>query len=204
MEAFLGFLDSLPALAVYLILGLGAALENVVPPVPADTFVVLGGVLAGRNTADPWIVFAVTWMANVAGALLVYGLGLRHGEAFFRTGRGRLVLNPGQLDQVQRFYDRFGTAAMFFTRFLPGLRAVVPVFAGVTRQPLGHVVLPLALASAAWYGGLVWVGTTMGRNLAEVSVWLRDTNRVLLGVAVVLVLAVVGWWWKSRGSTGDG
>lgn len=202
MDAFLSFFEGLPPLLVYAILGAGAALENVIPPVPADTFVVLGGVLAGRGTAEPWVVFVVTWLANVATALLVYRLGLLHGEAFFRSGRGRVILNQGQLEQVQRFYDRFGVPAIFVTRFLPGLRAVVPVFAGVTHQPLRHVLLPVGLASAAWYGSLVWLGSTMGRRLDEVSAWLADTNRVLLGVAMVLVLGVLGWWWKSRGTPG--
>lgn len=204
MDGFLAFFDGLPTPAVYAVLAVGAAFENLIPPVPADTFVVLGGVLAGRGNVHPWMVFVVTWLANVATALLVYRLGLSHGESFFQTGRGRVILNPGQLEQVQRFYDRFGVPAIFFTRFLPGLRAVVPVFAGVTGQPLRHVLLPVGLASAAWYGGLVWVGVTMGRRLDEVSSWLADTNRVLLAVAAVLVLGLVGWWWKSRKMTGHG
>lgn len=204
MDGFLAFFDGLPTPAVYAVLAVGSAFENLFPPVPADTFVVLGGVLAGRGSVHPLMVFAVTWLANVATALLVYRLGLSYGEPFFRTGRGRVLLSPGQLKQVRRFYDRFGVPAIFFTRFLPGLRAVVPVFAGVTGQPLRHVLLPVGLASAAWYGGLVWLGVTMGRRLEEVGAWLSDTNRVLLAVTLVLVLGLAGWWWKSRSVPDDG
>ena len=200
MEALLEFFDGLPPLLAYVLLGFGAALENLIPPIPADSFVVLGGVLAGREAADTWIVFITTWFANVATALLVYRLGVRYGEDFFRSGRGRLLLSKGQLAQVQRFYDRFGVPAIFVTRFLPGLRAVVPVFAGVTHQPFHHVLIPVGLASAIWYGGLVWIGATMGRRLDAVAVWLEDTNRALLGVALVLVVGLLGWWWQSRRS----
>ncbi len=198
MEGLLAFFDGLPAPLVYTILAIGSALENLVPPVPADTFVVLGGVLAGRGGVSAGWVFIATWLANVGAALFVYWLGLRHGETFFTTGKGRLLLSPGQMARVRRFYDRFGVPALFLTRFLPGLRAVVPVFAGVTRQSFMDVVLPLGMASAIWYGGLVWVGSSMGRRLDRVADWLHDTNRALLGVALVLGAGIVGWWWRTR------
>ena len=198
MERALAFLDGLAPPLVYAVLGVGAALENLIPPIPADTFVVLGGVMAGRGEADARLVFLTTWLANVGTALLVYGVGLRYGETFFRNGRGRFLLSSGQLARMQRFYDRFGVAAILFTRFLPGLRSVVPVFAGVTRQSWPRVAIPVGLASAVWYGGLVWLGTATGRRLDEMARWLDDANRTLLVVAVVLIAALLGWWWRTR------
>jgi len=88
--------------------------------------------------------------------------------------------------------------AIFFSRFLPGVRAVVPVFAGVARQPFWSVAIPLATASAVWYGGLVMAGTLAGRNIESIVATLGNVNRALLWVAVALV-ALAGWGWlRSR------
>ena len=62
------------------------------PPVPADTAVALGALLAGRGVLDAWTVFGVTWGANVTSASAVYWLARRYGPAFFRGRTGRRLL----------------------------------------------------------------------------------------------------------------
>ena len=198
VNAILAFLGGLPALLIYGVIGLGAALENIVPPIPADTFVLLGGFLAARGDADVWIVWLVTWGSNVGTALLVYWIGHRYGRTFFENGLGRHILNAHQLGRMARFYQRFGTFAIFFTRFLPGLRAVVPAFAGVSHRPFLPVAIPVAAASGIWYGALVWLGATAGRNLETLVRWIDDTNVVLLSVALLVMGAVTWWWLKTR------
>ncbi len=204
MQDLLSLLDVLAPWLVYLVLGVGAALENVVPPVPADTFVLLGGFLSGHGRANPWLAFLVTWGANVASALGVYWAGHRVGRPFFETGWGRYLLTPNQLTRIVRFYERWGHLAIFFTRFLPGLRAVVPGFAGVTHQRLLWVALPLMTASAVWYGGLVWMGHVAGRNLDVIVRGLRGANLVLIVLALALVVLVAWWWYRTRHSVDEG
>jgi membrane protein DedA with SNARE-associated domain len=203
MNELLSLLGTLAPSLIYLLLGAGAALENVVPPVPADTFVLLGGFLAAMGRAEPWTVFLVTWGANVGSALAVYWGGHRLGRPFFETGWGRYLLNPSQFARIVRFYDRWGHLAIFITRFLPGLRAVVPGFAGVTHQPILWVAIPLTTASAIWYGTLVWLGFTAGRNLGRIQGWLEGANLALLALAI-LVGGLVGLWWiRTRRQRAD-
>ncbi len=197
-QQVLAWFQALPDLLIYALLGTGAALENVVPAVPADTFVVLGGFLSEVGGLQARWVFLATWVCNVASAIAMYRVGHRHGRTFFSAGWGRHVLNPHQMKRMVGFYDRFGTAAVFLTRFLPGLRSVVPVFAGVTHQPLLPVAIPLALASAIWYGALVWAGAYAGRNLDAVLALLGRVNGWLLGVALLAFGAVLVWWWRTR------
>lgn len=198
MGSLLRELASLPPLLIYLIIGGGAAVENVVPPVPADTFVLIGAFLAAAGRADPWIVFLVTWLANVVSALLVYGVARRFGQGFFATRVGHFLLHPRQLEQIGSFYRRFGLIAIFFSRFLPGFRAMVPVFAGVTHVPATRVLAPLAIASGLWYGALVYLGAFAGRNWQAILAFFDRASLVLLVVAGVLVAAFAWWWIRSR------
>jgi membrane protein DedA with SNARE-associated domain len=194
----LALADLSPAL-VYLFISVGAAVENVLPPIPADTFVVLGALLAAAGRASPRLVFFWTWVANVAGAMAVYALARRYGNRFFNTPAGRRLLHPRQLEQVGRFYDRWGWPAIFASRFLPGLRAVVPVFAGVAGVPTLRVLLPVTTASAIWYGFLVYLGAAAGRNLSSILATLERVSGPLLAIAVVLFGAIVLWWLRTRG-----
>jgi membrane protein DedA with SNARE-associated domain len=180
------------------VIGLGAAIENVVPPVPADTFVLLGAFLAAAGRADPVMVFLFTWVANVGSAVGVYGLAHRYGKSFFATPAGHWLLKPRQLEQIGRFYERYGTPAIFLSRFLPAFRALVPVFAGVTHVPLRRVIGPLAVASALWYGALVYLGALAGRNWSAIVAFFGRASTVLLVLAAVLIALVAVWWWRTR------
>lgn len=198
VERLLDWLTAAPPLAVYVVLGLAAAIENIIPPVPADVVVLFGGLLAGRGTANPWLVFLAVWLCNVAGALLVYYAGVRFGPGFFSGRIGRMILHPGQVQRLSQFYQRFGIGVVFVSRFLPMFRAVVPVFAGVSRLGFWRTAPPLAAASALWYGALVYVGAVAGRNWEQLIETFRSIGAWFWGIAVLAAAAVVWWWWKSR------
>src|SRR6266704_6099622 len=86
----------------------------------------------------------------------------RHHAAFFRDGRGRRLVPPGVMAALEEAYARWGVVAIFLSRFLPGVRAAVTPFAGVTGMPPARALVPAALASAIWYAFLVVVGSTLG------------------------------------------
>lgn len=194
----LDWLSGAPALALYVVLGLAAAVENVVPPIPADAVVVFGGLLAGRGAANPWLVFLSVWLCNVASALLVYYAGVKYGPGFFAGRIGRMILHPGQVRRLSEFYGRFGLPVVFLSRFLPMFRAIVPVFAGVSRIGFWRTAPPLAAASALWYGALVYVGAVAGRNFEQLMRTLQSVGVWFWVIAAVAAAGVVWWWWKSR------
>ena len=202
MDGLLVWLGDVPPFLMYLVLGLGTALENVVPPIPADTFVLLGGFLSARGSAAVGVVFFVTWTANVLSALAVYTVAYRYGDRFLQTRLGRYLLDPKQVGIVRKFHQRWGAAAIFYTRFLPGLRAIAPVFVGRIRQRPLTVVFPLLLASAIWYGALVWIGAFAGRNIDHLLRTQTRLNWTLASIAGVILALLAWWWFRSRASGG--
>lgn len=182
--------------AVFLVtLGLAAGVENIVPPIPADVVVLVGSVLAIQAGTHLGHLFLAVWVGNVAGALAVYFVGRRYGPTFFDGRVGRLLLRPEQLAMVGVFYQRFGFPVIFLSRFLPMFRAVVPVFAGLARVSFLRTAVPIATASAIWYGALVYVGATAGRHW-DVLVRQLDSVSAWLWVAAALVAVPVIWWWR--------
>jgi membrane protein DedA with SNARE-associated domain len=198
IEELLRRLADLPSVVIYLVIGLGAAIENFIPPIPADTFVLLGAFLSAGGNGNGWIVFFVTWLSNIGSAALVYLLANRYGEAFFDKKFGRMLINKQQMKQIDTFYDKWGVPAIFMSRFLPAFRAMVPVFAGVTHVPFTKVFIPVAAASALWYGLIVYLGTTAGNNWEALMAFFNKFSAILLVIAGALLLAFGVWWWRSR------
>ncbi|HSH46898.1 MAG TPA: DedA family protein [Longimicrobiales bacterium] len=198
IQGILGWLTGLPALLIYVVLGIGAALENIIPPIPADTFVLAGAVLAARGAADPWLVYLVTWIPNVVSAVGVYYVARRYGRGFFRLPVARWLLREHQLQQMAAFYQDWGVPAIFVSRFLPAWRALVPVFAGVSGMSAWRVIPPVVIASGLWYGLVVYLGAFAGRNLEAIIGVFENLSSVLLWAAVAAFLVAGIWWWRSR------
>lgn len=198
IEALLAWLTTLPPGAVYAVVGLLAALENIFPPFPADVTVALGAFLAHKGVTTPAGVFAVTLIPNIAGAMGMYFLGARHAAALFRSRFAQRFLPADGMAFVRREYDRFGVAGLFVGRLLPGFRAIVPPFAGLIHIGPIRAGVPMLLASALWYGGIVYLASTFG---AELETILRSLDRLNQGMAIaaVVVTVVVGLLiWRRR------
>lgn len=183
---------------LYALIATLAAVENIFPPVPADVAVALGAFLAGRGVMNPWLVFALTWAANVGSGAAVYALARRHGHLMSRGALGRHIFTPNTVAHIAEQYRRHGVYGIFFSRLLPVWRAVVMPFAGMTHVPPLKALLPMALASAAYYGAITYVVTRLGTNLDDVLRLVKRTNSALAAVAGVLILVVVIWIVRRR------
>jgi membrane protein DedA with SNARE-associated domain len=196
LERLLDALASLPLVPTYLVLMALSALENVFPPVPADTAVALGAFLARRGRISVVPLAVLCWLANLGSACATYLLGRRHGRAFFQDGWGRKIMPPEVLLALEDAYARWGTAGIFVSRFLPGLRAAVPPFAGVAGFPAVKSLVPAAVASAIWYAFLATAGYQLAANWEAVKALVASANRALAIVAALVTAAAVVWLWR--------
>jgi len=182
-----------PAIAVYAIVASAALIENIFPPAPADAVIALAAFLSNRGTTSPGAVFLVTWLANVGGAGVVYLFARRHGKRFFSSRMGRSLMTPEAVVRVEREYLRFGIVGLFLARLLPGFRSFTAPFAGLVGLGAVRAFLPIALASALWYGGIIFFAARLGRDWENVSRFISGLNRAFGGVALVALVGGVVW-----------
>lgn len=195
MAGVLEWLSALPTPALYLALVITAALENFFPPLPADTIVAFGSFLAARGEATAVGAFLATWFGNVAGAMAVYGLGRRYGaEEVLRRIRSYGPAGQRAESRLEKLYVRYGVLALFLSRFLPGVRALVPPFAGAMRMPVVPVLAAVAVASGIWYGLVTMVAYRVGSDWDLLRARLTEVSRTATLVAgTILTLIVLGW-----------
>ncbi len=198
LAALLDLVAQVPVEVMYLLVGAGAAIENLFPPVPSDMFVVAGAVLADRGFLDGRLVFLVAWISNLLLALAVYLGARRFGKGLFETRWGRWLLRPDQLRRMSLFYEEYGTLTILVSRFFPVFRVLVPAFAGISRLGFWRTSVPLALASAVWYALLVAGGVLFSRNLDHLLGMLGALNTTVGTIAALFALGLGVLWWRTR------
>ena len=194
MEHFLERLATLPAGTLYTVLLVTAAIENLIPPFPSDVVVAFGSfVVAQGNKGTMWGVFLATWSGNVAGAMIVYALGRRYGaERLERRLAGKHAESADA--KIRRMFERYGMPAVFVSRFVPGVRAIVPAFAGALRLSVVWTMAMVATASAIWYGLITVVAFRVGSDWEQLkgTITRYGTTAAIIG-GILLALGVIGW-----------
>jgi membrane protein DedA with SNARE-associated domain len=188
---------------LYIALGVVAAVENFFPPVPADTIVALGSFLAARGKGSALGAFLAVWIGNVGGAMVMYALGRRYGAE--RLER-RLMGDKGPTAEkrLHSLYGKYGVGALFVSRFIPGVRALVPPFAGALRVPPVRAALAMGTASAIWYGIVSYVGFRAGADWETLKKVIAHYGTLLaIGAAVIAVVGIAIWWLRTRRTTGS-
>ena len=202
-DRFLEWVSGLSSPAIYAILALLSAVENVFPPVPADVAVVVGAFLSHRGQTSAPLVGALCWLANTASSAAMYFYARAHGRRFFQEGWPRRLMPPSTMRALEHAYARHGVYGIFLSRFLPGIRAGVTPFAGVVGISPLRALVPSAAASAIWYAFLAFTGAALGLNLEAAKRLLGRANRVLALISVVAVMLAALWLWRHYRRHGE-
>jgi membrane protein DedA with SNARE-associated domain len=197
VQDVLNWLSELPAVALYAALAAVAGAENVFPPLPADTVVAFGAFLAAQGQATLLGAFLATWLGNVSGALLVYLLGRRYGSRYAHQWMARFGGAKNE-SRLQAMYERRGIVALFVSRFIPGLRALVPPFAGALHVPPLRATLAIAIASGIWYGIVTWIAYRVGSDWDALQEQLRTAGATTALIAGAIVLLTITWYLIRR------
>ncbi len=207
VEAFLAWLGELPVTTLYVAIGGISAIENIFPPFPADGAVAFGSFLAARGKASPYSTFLVAWLGNLTGASFMYYVGRRYGAGAFMARLERWG-GKGAEQRLRKLYERYGLPALFISRFLPGVRALVPPFAGAMKLPPAGVALAIAAASGIWFAFVTWIAFEAGNDWDGVYSRMVHSSKVAaiggaLIAAVIAALFYVRQRRNSRSETSD-
>ena len=181
----------MPLGTLYVAIGVISAIENIFPPFPADAAVAFGSFLAARGEASPYTTFLVSWFGNFLGAALMYYVGRRYGSSAFITRLERWA-GAGAEQRLLKLYGRYGIPALFISRFLPAVRAVVPPFAGAMKLPPLPVALAVATASGIWFAFLTFVAFRAGSNWEVLYATIVRYGKIIGFSASGLVVLVAG------------
>jgi membrane protein DedA with SNARE-associated domain len=199
MDQLLEFLRGLHPLALYAVACLSAAAENVFPPLPSDVVIAFAAFLAAQGRGSAVGAFAAVLFGNVAGAMFMYHVGARFGaERVLR----RFGASGPQEERLRAWYDRYGVGAIAVSRFLPGVRAIVPPVAGALRVGAVRAAIAMTIPSAIWYAAITYLAFTAGGNFDALRARMAAGQRwIAIGAAVLVAAALLVWWIRRRRQT---
>lgn len=188
----LGAVEANPLLG-YGMLALAMLLENVVPPIPSEVILPLGGFLVQQGKLQLLPVILACLLGTVLGAWFWYGIGRllneERLELWIARHGGWLGLRPESLASSRAWFARHGAKLVFWGRMVPGVRTLVSVPAGIELMPQLPFLAWTTAGSLLWVVALTGAGRALGAGYGEGLAWMGSlagaTRLVLLALAVV-------------------
>jgi membrane protein DedA with SNARE-associated domain len=189
------FLESIPPLAVYLVVGLVIGIESLGIPLPGEIALVSAALLASRHTLDinPVAVAAAATAGAIVGDSIGYSIGRRYGMSLFERLGKRFPkhFGIGHVALAKQAFARWGVWAVFFGRFIALLRILAGPLAGALKMRYPRFLAANASGAVCWAGGttavVYFAGLAAERWLSRFS-WIALVVAVVIGVAVTLLL----------------
>ena len=199
----------------YLGVAAAVALETIVAPIPSEVILPMAGWKVSQSAADASVLEPLTGLAwniplavvfatagSVVGALVGYGIGAWGGRPILdRYGR-YVGIGADDLDRADRWFDRWGSWAVFLGRMVPLVRTFVSYPAGISRMPMRRFLVFSTLGSLPWNTALISAGFVVGENYPQIEAAVKPFEYVIYVAVLVGVALLIGrWWWSRRRSS---
>ena len=176
-------------------IGVGAlvALETLFPPIPSELILPLSGYLASQGRMSLATVIIGATVGSLVGALVLYGAGAALGrERLRRLAELTPLVEVGDLERAEQWFDRYGGLAVLVGRVVPVVRSLVSVPAGVVAMPLWRFILYTIIGSGVYNLVLVGSGWLLGSRWKTVEQYSNYLNyAIYAAIAVVVGMFVV-------------
>jgi membrane protein DedA with SNARE-associated domain len=200
IEELLARISSLTPLWIYVILFGFAYVENLFPPSPSDLVIVIGGTLVGTNYLHfvPTLIFSTG--GSVAGFLTAFALGWQLDKKIIHSGRIKF-LNVQAIEKAENAFRKWGYYLIVANRFLPGTRAVISFFGGMSRLDVHKTMFLSTISSLLWNIILIYSGIVFGKNISVVDNYLKTYSNIVISITIVIIiLLLINYFIKRKRS----
>ncbi|KGF85687.1 DedA family protein [Prochlorococcus marinus] len=199
---FINLLTSIPdyiSLAVeknstiaYLTIGLAMFLENIIPPIPSEIIMPLGGFFVYQQKLNFYILVFWGLLGTILGSLPWYYLGKLVNEkrlSSFLDKKGKFLgISSNDLNKSKRWFEKYGTSLVFWGRLVPGIRTLISVPAGIELMPLRKFLIWTTLGSLIWVALLTYAGYFFGENYQIIETYLDQIKYFVKPILFLIFL----------------
>lgn len=190
------WLSGLPAAWVYVAVFAIAYFENVVPPIPGDVAIVVGGMVAAAGAVSLPLVVALAAVAGGLGFMTVYAVGRRLGSALLDPERFRW-LPKSDIRRAEARLARNGYLVVAANRFMPGIRSVIALSVGMSGLPPARVAALATASATVWSALIATLGYALVDNRAALARLLGGFERMGVALLALLALGLAYWLLKA-------
>jgi membrane protein DedA with SNARE-associated domain len=173
-------------------------LESTLVPVPSMLVMPFAGFLASRGTFSLPAILAINAAGALTGSLISYVIGAAGGKPLLLRYGKYVMVRPDDLRKTEEYFARHGAWTVLIARFLPVVRHLISIPAGIARMKLPTFLLQTFLGASIWGGGLMVIGYQIGENWRSFSTTAKRFDLVIAGLVVLTILALAVRFWRRR------
>jgi membrane protein DedA with SNARE-associated domain len=173
-------------------------LESTMVPIPSLLVMPFAGFLASRGDFSLPVILVINTTAALTGSMLSYALGAFGGKPLLLKYGKYVFVRPKDLEKTHDYFAKHGGKTIFIGRFLPVVRHLISIPAGIARMPIPTFAALTAAGASLWGGGLMVLGYWLGENWEPVAKKAKKFDLVIAGLVVLLIVGFAARFYLNR------
>lgn len=166
-------------------------IENVFPPIPSEVILLLSGFMTSYTSLNVILMIVFSSLGSLLGAILLYYIGkILNKDRLKKIVRGKigkvLFLKEKDIDKADAWFDNKGNKSVFFCRFVPIVRSLISIPAGMSEMPMVKFIVYTFCGSLIWNTVLIRLGHTLSDNWS-IMLDILDKYKI---IAIVIMLCI--------------
>ena len=184
-------------------------IENLFPPIPSEVILTFGGFMTIDSNMTILGVIIASTIGSVLGAIALYYIGkILNKERLIKIVKskyGRLLrIKPKDIESTDKWFDEKGNKTVFFCRFIPVVRSLISIPAGMSEMPLFKFIIYTVLGSAIWNTALVLVGAFAGDKKDYILGLIDNASHIILILIIIVFIVFVYKFYISKNRKKNG
>ena len=179
------------------------AIENIFPPIPSEVILVFGGFMTTYTSLNIPIMILAATLGSLLGAIVLYYIGkIFNKERLKRIISGKigkvLRLKASDIEKADKWFDTKGNKTVFFCRFIPIVRSLISIPAGMSEMPMQKFLIYTISGSLIWNTVLIIVGSIVGDKWETIVGYLDNFSNIILIILVIIFIVAIYYWFVIR------
>ncbi len=176
-------------------------IENIFPPIPSEIILCFGGFMTTSTEMTVLGVVIASTIGSLLGAIILYFAGkILNKERLIKIVNGKvgkiLRLKAKDIEMADRWFDKKGSITVFFCRFIPIVRSLISIPAGMSEMPFTKFIVLTTLGTIIWNTVLTILGSIMGENWVKIVEIMDTYSSITLVVLILIFVAVCYCFYK--------
>lgn len=198
-EIILSIMGNYGYIGVFLLI----MIENIFPPIPSEVILLFGGFMTTYTKLCIFGMVIASTIGSLLGAIILYYIGKIFNKDRLKkiiSGKvGKILrLRDNDIDNADRWFDNKGNKTVFFCRFIPLVRSLISIPAGMSEMPMFKFLLYTLFGSLIWNTVLIIVGSVVGENWVRIVSILDTYSHIVIIILFIIVVLCMYLFYKKR------
>ncbi len=178
------FISSTGYLSIFILM----VAESMVLPVPSEAVMPFAGFLVAEGRFTFFMVFLASTFGSLIGSLVSYWIGAFGSKAILPKYGKYLLLNQRDLEWAEKWFQKNGEKTIFISRFIPVVRHVISIPAGVAKMPIKRFVMYTVIGAGMWNMILTYAGYVLKQKWYLMQKYSTEMDAIVIGLLIVIVI----------------